>query len=84
MSTLITRRSLSSQIIKYLTFLRSKKDSILRSMRNDFEDARTGLSEDVYSKSDVADFTDFLESQTNVRSHYRAVLTLPLPELCSD
>jgi hypothetical protein len=35
-------------------------------MGNDFEDARSGLSEDVYSKSDVVDFTEFLESQTNV------------------
>jgi hypothetical protein len=36
-------------------------------MHNDFEDAKSGLSEDVYSRSDVMDHTDFIESQTNVR-----------------
>lgn len=35
-------------------------------MRNDFEDAKHGLSEDVYSKNDVMDHNDFLESQTTV------------------
>lgn len=35
-------------------------------MKNDFDDARSGLTEDVYSKSDVVDHTEFLESQVTV------------------
>ena len=54
------------QIIKYLTFLRSKKESVVRSVRNDFEDSISNLSEDVYSKNDVVELIEFIESQTNV------------------
>lgn len=66
------------QIIKYLTFLRSKKESITRSLGNDFEDSRSGLSEDVYSKSDVVDFTEFLESQTRnyVRNEISSLINM--------
>jgi hypothetical protein len=48
----------------------SARASVVLSRNSEY--ARTDLSEDVYSKSDLLTFTDFLESQTNIRRHYRA------------
>ena len=55
------------QLIRYLQFFRAKKDSALRSLGNDFEDAKSDrLHEDMFSRDDMIDFADFLEAQTKV------------------
>eukprot|EP00602_Paraphysomonas_sp_CaronLab_P004072 CAMPEP_0185021446 /NCGR_PEP_ID=MMETSP1103-20130426/4130_1 /TAXON_ID=36769 /ORGANISM="Paraphysomonas bandaiensis, Strain Caron Lab Isolate" /LENGTH=264 /DNA_ID=CAMNT_0027552971 /DNA_START=99 /DNA_END=893 /DNA_ORIENTATION=- len=62
--------------MKYLTFFRAKKESIVRSLANEFEDSKQDrLHEDVFSKDDMIDFADILESQTKAHiSHELSVL----------
>ena len=56
-----------SQLLRYIKFLRSKKDSALRSLGNEFEDAKSDrLNEDMFSRDDMIDFADVLEGQTKV------------------
>ena len=57
-----------SQIKKYLRFFGQKKDGMIRSVANDFLDAKNDkLQENMYSKDDVEDFCDFLSSSVKVR-----------------
>lgn len=52
------------QVIKYLKFFRAKKDSILRALGNEFEDTKADrLSEDMFSREDMEEFSDFLQHQ---------------------
>ena len=54
------------QIRKYLKFLRSKKESILRAVGNEFREAKASrlAGETMFSIEDVEQFTDFLAMET--------------------
>jgi hypothetical protein len=55
------------QLFRYLQFFRTKKDSAVRSLGHEFQDAKSDrLNEDMFSQEDMADFADVLESQTKV------------------
>lgn len=54
------------QLTKYLRFFRSKKESLVRSMRREFADVKSDrLHEDMYTASDMAEYTDYVESALN-------------------
>lgn len=56
-----------NQILKYLRFLRSKKDSMLRSLQREVDDIKADrLNEDVYSREDMLEFADILTSAIRV------------------
>lgn len=55
------------QLFRYLQFFRAKKDSAVRSLGHEFQDAKSDrLNDDMFSQEDMADFADVLESQTKV------------------
>ncbi len=55
-----------AQITKYLKFLRAKKESIVRTIGNEFQDAKTDRlsGETMFSSNEMEDYTDFLEAAT--------------------
>ncbi len=54
-------------IRKYLKFFRQKKDSLLRDVQREINDIKADrLNEDMYSREDVVEFADFLESAIKV------------------
>lgn len=55
-----------AQITKYLKFLRAKKESIVRTIGNEFQDAKNDRlsGETMFSSNEMEDYTDFLESAT--------------------
>jgi len=56
------------QIRKYLKFFRQKKDGIIRSINREFVDIKSDkLDEEVYTKDDVSEYTDFLASAIKVQ-----------------
>jgi hypothetical protein len=58
----------TAQVSKYLRFFRNKKDGLIRTIARECDDARTDrLHEDMYSKEDMEEFSDFIVS--TVRSH---------------
>ena len=58
----------TAQVTKYLRFFRAKKDGLIRTITRECDDARADrLHEDMYSKEDMEDFSDFLVS--SMRSH---------------
>ena len=58
----------TTQVSKYLRFFRNKKDGLIRTIARECDDARTDrLHEDMYSKEDMEEFSDFIVS--TVRSH---------------
>lgn len=55
------------QIRKYLTFFRTKREGILRTLKSEFDDARSDrLDENMYSKEDVEEYSDYLASAVRV------------------
>lgn len=55
------------QIRKYLRFFRQKRDGMLRSIAHEFADAKADrLNDDMFSKDDVEELLDFLESAVKV------------------
>lgn len=55
------------QIRKYLKFFRQKKESILRSLQLEVQEIKNErLNEDMYSREDMEEFTDFLFSAIRV------------------
>jgi hypothetical protein len=59
------------QITKYIRFFGQKKDSLARSIANEFANVQADkLYEDMYSKDDVIDFCDFLCSAIKVSAVY--------------
>jgi hypothetical protein len=51
------------QLRKYLKFFRHKKEGILRSITREFQDiSNDKLTEEMYTKDDVMEYTDFLSS----------------------
>jgi hypothetical protein len=55
------------EVRKYLKFFRQKRDSALRSIDNEFSSISSNrLVDDVYSKEDVEDIVDFLQSSMRV------------------
>lgn len=63
----------TAQVSKYLRFFRNKKDGLIRTIARECDDARADrLHEDMYSREDMEDFSDFIVS--TVRSHVVADL----------
>ena len=57
------------QIRKYLRFFAQKKEGIVRTINNEFTDAKTDkLNEDMYTREDIDDFCDFLSTAVRVRT----------------
>lgn len=57
------------QILKYLRFFRQKKESLIRSLYKEFQELQSdSLTEDVYSKDDVEDYSK------SVRNHIRSLI----------
>lgn len=55
------------QIRKYLRFFRQKKDGMSRTINKEFTDMKNErLYEDMYTKEDVMEYTDFLASSIRV------------------
>lgn len=51
------------QIRKYLKFFRLKREGIVRGLQADFNDAKNDrLSDDMFSKEDMLDYSDFISS----------------------
>ena len=56
-----------TQIRKYLRFFAQKKEGIIRTINNEFTDAKTDkLNEEMYTRDDVDDFCDFLSTAVRV------------------
>eukprot|EP01038_Epipyxis_sp_PR26KG_P009452 gene9452-12736_t len=54
-----------AQLRKYLKFFRQKKDGIVRAIELEFTDAKNDrLNENMYTKEDVQEYSDFLASAT--------------------
>lgn len=57
-----------NQIAKYLRFFRQKKDSLLRTINNEFNDMKDDkLNDEMYTKEDTVEFANFM--QASVRGH---------------
>lgn len=70
------------QIRKYLRFFRQKKESILRSLQREVTEIKNDrLNEDMYSREDMEEFTDFLFSAIRV-SLPRSLVLLLRAECC--
>ena len=56
-----------NQIRKYIRFFRQKKESTIRSLNNEFADAKSDrIKEDMYSREDMEDYTDYVKSAVKV------------------
>jgi hypothetical protein len=60
------------QIRKYLRFFRQKKDGISRSVNSEFIELKNDRlsGEDVFSKEDVDDYSDYIRSAIKVMPCY--------------
>ena len=55
------------QVLKYLRFFRQKRDGIMRTMARELNDIKTErLNEDMYTKDDVYEYSDFVASAVRV------------------
>ncbi len=67
------------QMRKYLRFFRQKKDGILRSLQREVSYIKSErLDEDMYTREDMQDFTEFLCSaiQTNLAGDLGGVINM--------
>lgn len=63
------------QMRKYLKFFRQKKDGIIRSINREFIDIKDDkLDEEVYTKDDVSEYTDFLATAIKVKNNFLEVI----------
>jgi hypothetical protein len=56
------------EILKYIKFFRQKKDGIVRALKSEFCDFKNDKlsKESVFSKDDLEEFADILESEVRV------------------
>ena len=55
------------QVRKYLHFLRSKKDNVLRALKHEISDTQNDrLQDNMYSREEMEEYTDALASHINV------------------
>jgi len=55
------------QMRKYLKFFRQKQDAMMRTLAREFVDAKTDrLQEDMFSKEDVEEYSEFVASAVKV------------------
>lgn len=63
------------QINKYLRFFRQKKEACLRTISHEFVDIKNDrLREDMYSKEEMEEFADFLQSAVRVSFEIKCFL----------
>jgi hypothetical protein len=65
------------QVKKYLKFFRQKREGIVRAISNEINECKADrVTEDMYSKEDVDDIIDFLNSTVRVWILLKAMLLL--------
>jgi hypothetical protein len=58
------------QVKKYLKFFRQKREGFVRSVANEIQECKNDrVTEDMYSREDVEDIVDFLNSAIRVRAN---------------
>ena len=60
------------QFTKYLRFFRNKRESLVRSIKREFQDVKSDRLHDdsMYTANDVSEYTDYVESALNVTKIY--------------